>query len=237
MKDQYFGDINDYRKYGLLRAIQDATGLRSGVCWLRTGADDRRDGEFRSYLQQPSKWRRYDPELYDHLRALLREDTERATLQAEAWDLVPGAIYQHEMIVDDGSARATYFTATWEFFHGIPLLFFDPDNGIEVSSVSWGRQNSSKYVFWRELEEAAARGHSLLVYQHFPRKPREAFIVELAAALLSRLHASQVQVFRTAHVAFLLIPQESHLAAFGRLPALVSDRWSSQFQVSVHHVA
>ena len=27
MKDQYFGDINDYRKYGLLRALQAGSGL------------------------------------------------------------------------------------------------------------------------------------------------------------------------------------------------------------------
>lgn len=28
MKDQYFGDINDYRKYGLLRAIIRSSGVR-----------------------------------------------------------------------------------------------------------------------------------------------------------------------------------------------------------------
>lgn len=27
MKHRYFGDINDYRKYGLLRALSQATGL------------------------------------------------------------------------------------------------------------------------------------------------------------------------------------------------------------------
>lgn len=38
MKDQYFGDINDYRKYGLLRAITAASALSVTVCWLRTAA-------------------------------------------------------------------------------------------------------------------------------------------------------------------------------------------------------
>ncbi len=28
MKDQYFGDVNDYRKYGLLRAFTFEDGLR-----------------------------------------------------------------------------------------------------------------------------------------------------------------------------------------------------------------
>jgi len=35
MKNQYFGDINDYRKYGLLRCFAEA-GLNIGVCWMLT---------------------------------------------------------------------------------------------------------------------------------------------------------------------------------------------------------
>jgi hypothetical protein len=37
MKDQYFADINDYRKYGLLRILGE--GLRVGVCWMLTKPD------------------------------------------------------------------------------------------------------------------------------------------------------------------------------------------------------
>ena len=31
MKDQYFGDVNDYVKYGLLRALSSEAALRVGV--------------------------------------------------------------------------------------------------------------------------------------------------------------------------------------------------------------
>ena len=34
MKDQYFGDINDYRKYGLLRVITASSGLQLLVAWM-----------------------------------------------------------------------------------------------------------------------------------------------------------------------------------------------------------
>jgi hypothetical protein len=44
MKDQYFGDINDYRKYGLLRAIQSRGTGRLLVAWMLTPADGGRDG-------------------------------------------------------------------------------------------------------------------------------------------------------------------------------------------------
>jgi hypothetical protein len=50
MKNQYFGDINDYRKYGLLRAWQAAGNGTLLVAWMLTPDDGSRDGGSRSYL-------------------------------------------------------------------------------------------------------------------------------------------------------------------------------------------
>ena len=36
MKDQYFGDINDYRKYGILRALQSKGQRTLLVAWMLT---------------------------------------------------------------------------------------------------------------------------------------------------------------------------------------------------------
>ena len=47
MKDQYFGDINDYRKYGILRALQSKGQGTLLVAWMLTPDDGSRDGEFR----------------------------------------------------------------------------------------------------------------------------------------------------------------------------------------------
>ena len=71
MKNQYFGDINDFRKYGLLRTIQRESGLGIGVCWFLTADDGGVDGRLMKYLNQPSRWRHYDSELYDKLQSLL----------------------------------------------------------------------------------------------------------------------------------------------------------------------
>jgi hypothetical protein len=50
MKDQYFGDINDYRKYGLLRAILDSGRFKLFIAWMLTPDDGTTDGKFISYL-------------------------------------------------------------------------------------------------------------------------------------------------------------------------------------------
>ena len=44
MKNQYFGDVNDYRKYGLLRVFANQAAFNIGVCWMLTPDDERRDG-------------------------------------------------------------------------------------------------------------------------------------------------------------------------------------------------
>jgi DNA helicase II / ATP-dependent DNA helicase PcrA len=42
VKDQYFGDVNDYIKYGLLRCLSRA-GIGVGVCWMLTPNDQGTD--------------------------------------------------------------------------------------------------------------------------------------------------------------------------------------------------
>ena len=64
MKVQYFGDVNDYRKYALLRLLA-AAGFTIGINWHLTPDDDGADGNKRDYLAKPDKWRGYDPELFD----------------------------------------------------------------------------------------------------------------------------------------------------------------------------
>ena len=40
MKNQYFGDINDYRKYGLLRILTNGGEIKTAVCWMLTTDDE-----------------------------------------------------------------------------------------------------------------------------------------------------------------------------------------------------
>ena len=194
MKDQYFGDVNDYRKYGLLRDLIEGSQLRLGVCWLRTVNDGRRDGEFRQYLQKPERWRHRDPELYDALRRLLDPGVERTVLHAESWGLLPGARYHHRILNDGASDRRSYFAEAWQRLREAQLLFLDPDNGLEVQSVSYGKRTSAKYLYWHEVEEAYGRGHSLIIYQHFRRQKRDTFVTDMADELQYRLGGSRVHL-------------------------------------------
>ena len=74
MRDRYVGDIGDFAKYGLLRAI--GKGKRLGVVWylcadLEVGNTG--DGHHIAYLQRPDDWRHLDPDLFDTLKNLIDE--------------------------------------------------------------------------------------------------------------------------------------------------------------------
>jgi len=34
MKNQYYGDVNIYRKYGLIRILSNSGIVRMGICWI-----------------------------------------------------------------------------------------------------------------------------------------------------------------------------------------------------------
>ena len=71
VKNQYFGDINDYRKYGLLRILTGRGQIRTAVCWMLRADDGRGDGSRIKHLSELEKWRNYDFAVSDHLEELV----------------------------------------------------------------------------------------------------------------------------------------------------------------------
>lgn len=98
MKNQYFGDIGDYGKYGLLRCLA-GQGLSIAVNWYLTPDDASNDGSIRGYLSKEED-HRYDPELYDTLQAMCAREEKDVRLFAKR-GMIPGAIY-HDAIVEPG---------------------------------------------------------------------------------------------------------------------------------------
>lgn len=209
MKEQYVGDINDYRKYALLRRLQGGNGLRIGVCWMLTPSDGRADGNKTSYLGQPD-YERHDPDLYHLLRRVTDGPDHRRLALIENSGTIPSTIYENTIVPDALAARQIWFGHTSANLAATDLIFFDPDNGLEVPSKRKGSIGSSKYLYRDEIAATYANCHSTLVYQHFPREERNAFISRIVADLRTAASGAEVWVFRTAHVAFLLLIHPRH---------------------------
>lgn len=225
MKNQYFGDVNDYLKYGFLRGLLANTDLSLGVCWLLTEDDRGRDGELRQYLRDPDRWRHYDPALFDALSRLLSISTPRTVRHADNWNLLPGARYHAQVLGDRAAEREAYFQAAETSLGMCDLWFFDPDNGLEVRSAPYGRRRSAKFLYWREVQRVYAAGKSLVIYQHYPREPRSTFIERIRADLKDRTGAHVVLAVRTPRVGFFVVCQPGHAERLQGACVAVLRRW------------
>jgi len=234
MKNQYFGDINDYRKYGLLRALTNRGEIKTAICWMLTPDDGRGDGGRIRYLFHSAKWREFDPVLFSHLREVVLRRGLRNVAEIENSDILPSCVFLSDVVPDDEEGRVAYFQRLTDLAQGCDLVFFDPDNGVEVRSKAYGRKGSSKYLYWDEIEQFWKAGRSLLIYQHFPRVERDPFIEGMAREVMDRTSAPEVISFRTSYVVFLLLPQPERLDSFRSRSKEVERVWRTQIRIAHH---
>ena len=231
MKDQYFGDLNDYRKYGLLRLLGGPDGVSLGIAWMLTAPDGRRDGQRLAYLDQPERHRQFDPPLFDVLHAIVHRHRRRLIACAQEFGLFPGAAFFDAEFTDSARPREAVFTKLLHAFAERELIFFDPDNGLEVKSRPWGRKDSCKYLYWREVEAVFHRGHSVLIFQHFPRRDRRRYTAQLKHELAHHTGAANIFALQTSLVVFLLVAQPHHAARLRERARLVQARWREQMRL------
>ena len=225
MKNQYFGDIYDYIKYGLLRQLNCYGRISTSVCWMLTENVDRRDGHRVNYLQEPAVWRDFDAPVFDCLRTAVLNRKERHVRVIEKSGLLPNTTFYRNLMNDATAERSRYFDGFLTSANGRELVFFDPDNGLEIKSVKYGQKGDSRYLYLREVSQAFKAGHSILIYQHMPPKPRDPLIRDLASKLIRETGSVEVYVFRTPRVAFFLVPQTSRIGHFAEITYKIQSDW------------
>ena len=186
MQDRYVGDIGDFGKIALLKALQKQ-GLSIGVNWYKTGpleSEKDANGAFKKNdggYPTPIKYRGCDEELYDRLEIIFNSKTR--TIEAlKNLNLIPGAEYFPEPV--SVSDRAGWHQRAMAELD-TDLVFLDPDNGLLVDSVSPKSVRSVKYVLYEEVEQYLCKGKSVLVYNHRCRKPKEKYFREIFGKLQS----------------------------------------------------
>jgi hypothetical protein len=234
MKHQYFGDINDYRKYGILRSLSKA-GLKTTVGWMLTKDDASNQGRNTYYLTTAQKDDTKDPKCDGELFESLYEAVIRRKIKSTKWvhknDLIPEARYLNDFLQDNLINRHRYFEQLEQIAKGSNILFFDPDNGLEVKSRPKGKKNSNKYLYWDEVKNFWNLGYSLLIYQHFPRVSRLNYIRSLAKELRSNTGAAEIITLKTSTVAFFLLVQPKHRKKIHAALEFIREKWEGMIEV------
>lgn len=228
MKNQYLGDINDFCKYALLRLLA-AGDNKIGVLWMLTPDDEGNDGNLTAYLENESRWARHDEELFRKLEVLHGRPGPKSVAMIEADDIIPRASYFDRIIPDAADERQKIFHSAFDKFSDRDLIFFDPDNGLEVKSKRKGRKNSCKYLYREEVKEAFEKGHSLLIYQHFPHVQRDMYLRDRKTQIKGWTGAQDVIGLCTGRVCFFLVPQRGRTDYFRKKCAEFVNKWSDCF--------
>jgi hypothetical protein len=174
MQDRYAGDIGDYLKLAIVRALMP--GRQVGVgWWLHPDERHNDDGRHVSYLRHPDQWRSLDPDLFDGLLAVVQAG-QRSVAALEALGVLPGATYANDPVPTAGpaaaraAARHAWFAGLQAKLEPCDLVFIDPDNGLEPSRFSFRARRAAKSVALAELSLLARPGRALLIYHHQTRR-------------------------------------------------------------------
>ena len=231
MKNQYVGDINDYKKYGLIRVLagDGEHAFRVGVFWMLTKDDERNDGNILEYLNDPIRWQHYDLPLFTKLHSIIHTHRKRTVSLVQKLGILPNATFVDKLLSDDVKLRKNDFSSALDSFNGHEIIFFDPDNGLEIKSKPLGRKNSNKYLYFPEVMEAFDRGHSLVIYQHFPFITHDLYINDRIRQLREATNSSMVFSVSTSRVCFFIVSQPNHIQHFKKRLDVLRNRWGSQF--------
>ena len=103
MQNRYVGDVGDFGKYGLLRALCEGSGdglpgLSLGIVWYLVPDEQKKnDGNYIRYLQPGYKKKRMyrdcDPPLYDALAEIVCSGRRNVTAIRESGILPPGTVF------------------------------------------------------------------------------------------------------------------------------------------------
>lgn len=193
MQNRYVGDVGDFVKYGLLRAIRGLTGKGAldrapsapgfaakplGVAWyLHPDAGPAGDGGHTAYLKEPEEWRHLDPELFDSLKKLIGAGTRRAVKTIQESGILGDAVFAGDPIDiarvgvrEREQWRHQWFRRIQDQLVDCDIVFADPDNGLALDDrFRAARQVAAKRIPLAEAV-ALAEGRTAVIYHHNSRR-------------------------------------------------------------------
>lgn len=198
MQDRFVGDVGDFGKYGLLRAL---TGiwprveplLPLGVAWYIPDDDAVEStpsghGQKIEYLFNPKlrdHYRSGDKQLFDRLKHIVCCERRIKAVEDSGLlgDSARGEVVFHGEPMRMPAAgqrrdkRAAWFQRVHKKIKGARILFLDPDTGLAdpkkeraPKQLSFGSKDASKYAFVCELEALMDLGRTVVWYQSFDRR-------------------------------------------------------------------
>ncbi len=264
LENQYVGDVGDFGKYGLLKAlclpskVSGDYNLSLGVVWYWV-PDESKDGKLTSYLNDSSKnlgfYRSCDPCLYDSLRDIVCGRRRRVSAIRQEGILPSGTVFYEEPLAFGTTSvggpkerdRRLAYRSEWvrqalDQVTGCDLVFIDPDNGLAVGSTAKHHKRGPKFAFIDELSAYLEKGQSLVIYQHISRRGTaesqvERWLSRLDSELKDSFNPFALMFRRGTARAFLIVPTQAHSNILSeRAEQMMKEGWGKHRHFTLHRL-
>lgn len=214
MKNQYFGDEHDFKKYMMLRSfIKEDANIELLIAWYLTKDDEKNDGNKRTYLsnEKKEKFKSADKELFDWLQTMSEQEIKVDLEEYDLPVLCSHTKYYGEPIdTHVKNERNKWFQGLMQESKSADIVFLDPDNGIRYNN-----NNSNKHVYFDEIIKLWDNDKSLIIYQHAPYVNREVFIYGTMTKLSHELGGSPfIATVYSPHVMYFFVLKKEHKVYF-----------------------
>ena len=206
MQNKYFGDKHDFYKYLLLKYISEYYSL--GIHWcLVPDEPQKNDGKKTLSNLEMDK----ESTLFNILKNSKKNIT---SIENYFKKNVKYFIEKHEHFYMDHF----YQKNSIEKLKNQEIIFFDPDNGIEVLSTN--NKNKFKYVSYSLLANYWKMGKTLIIYQHKDRNKESTN--EKINYLCETLKCNKflnIEIVRKGNVKYIFIINKKHF----KLKKIIAD--------------
>lgn len=251
MQNRYFCDIGDFGKYGMLRELIKS-GIKLGINWyLFPDETHNGDGKHTQFLHND----RYglslcDLELYTFLQQSwndIERGASRTVSKIEESKILGETQYFSKEISFPFhtdckvrlSRRKAWHNESMEMLKSAQIVFYDPDNGLEVDSVGITSKKGGKYVQYEELKNQYKAGQSIIVYYHGPLWFKQGEIVPFVQKISNKIkeyigNDSTVKCLKwettSKRFYFWIMRPEHRAKLLGSFSVLSSGEWGKHFK-------
>lgn len=197
MQDRFVGDIGDYCKLGLLRALTESE-LTLAINWYKTEPEsikvsELKHGKFIDYLSI-EQYKKYDSQLFKKLKKLI--DKNSRNINSINKSIVNAISYSDP--VPKNHDRQAWHTTALATLGGTDVVFLDPDIGIETRSKISKNSHPRQYVRWSEITDyyKPKQNQSLIIYQDFQRMEENDFLKTIFQLQSEFINADAIRIIK-----------------------------------------
>ena len=248
VQDRFVGDIGDFGKYGLLRALTgiwdwereeplpERERLSLGVVWYVPDEQTiqrtpKGHGQKVDYLFNPLEkdlYQNCDPYLFDCLKDIVCGERNLQSIEGnQILGEEESVSFHNDRIPRDPTQRQKWLGKALDSIGERSVMFLDPDIGLVPPSA----KNSTKHALSQEVSGFAGNNRSVIIYQSFARKSLGNQMGDWKERLGSTLTSQrEYKVLKFKSRAFIILPAAEHAKLIDeRLERMLDGPWKQHF--------